>query len=211
MSNEQVITSLTPEQEALLQIYYEKYLKIALSTNETNKQKIEQTFKDFYKQQKLEEPVIIWEDSPIKGAKKAAALKYHPAGNSLPVDEVLKTLPVPTQAQIDELASQCSYGTFNAYWVSYYAFINDVLPVPKDPNIDTVKDITEEVGVYWMFKRAVVVTEKPIKICLKDSKLHSLDGKALEYRDGSGLYAVEGKIGPSILAILADSKLENVE
>lgn len=192
------INSLTPEQEALLPVYREQYREIGLSTRRTNRAKAEAAIKRAYKYLKFKEPEIVWEDNPFKGARKAA--------------ELLKGTTDVTKQEIADQASKASYGSFEAYWVSFYAFIGEQLPVKKDDLLDIVKDIVAECGVYWTFEDIVVLTDKPTEIQMKDGKLHNPTGKALAYEDGSGLYAYEGTRFSNLtelkLAGLMDNKKE---
>jgi hypothetical protein len=63
--------------------------------------------------------------------------------------------------------------------------------------------------VYWTFEDVVVLTEKPIKIMMKDKKLHNEDGLALEYKDGTGIFAIEGNVYPSLLEMTIQKSLNN--
>jgi hypothetical protein len=137
---------------------------------------------------KLPAPKFYWEDSPFKGNKKAAQLLYSKDN--------------PTEDEVREMTNHAQFGSFEAYWVSFYAFIGDNLPVEKDPLIDVMKELIKNVGVYWTFDEAVVATDKPVAIKLnKDGRLHNTEGMALEYKDGSGLYAIDGTIYGSLLEL----------
>ena len=178
------IDSLTDAQKAMIPKYVEEYRKIGLDTH-TDRPKAEEAVKRSYKYLKLETPEIFWRESPYEGAKLAAQMAK---GDENVTDEEIR-------AQATEL----SYGSFEAYWVSFYAFIAEQLPVEKDELIDIVKDIVKNCGAYWSFHGAVVLTPKPIAIHMKDQKLHNPDGLALEYPDGRGIFALEGVQHPSLL------------
>jgi hypothetical protein len=110
-----------------------------------------------------------------------------------------------TQEEIAEQASQASYGSFEAYWVSFYAFIAEQLPVKKDNLCEIVQGIVRNCGVYWTFEDVIVVTEKPVAIHMVDKKLHNETGLALEYKDGTGVFAVNGIRYPSLLDMTISS------
>lgn len=179
------IEKLTPEQEAKIPEYLEKYMQIGLSTKPSDRAAAEKAVTESYIYQKLKAPTFEWYDSPKQGARRAAEL----AEGTLDV----------TLDQIKDQASKASYGSFECYWVAFYDFIISELPVQKDPLIDIVKSIVMDCGVYWTFEDIVVMTEKPVKIMIKDNKLHNPDGLALEYKDGSGVFAVDGTRYPSLL------------
>lgn len=179
------IDKLTPSQEAKIPDYLKKYMEIGLSTTPSNRAAAEKAVTESYAYQKLAPPKFEWYDSPKQGARRAAEL-YEGTTNV-------------TIEQIKDQASKASYGSFEAYWVAFYDFIISELPVEKDPLIDIVKDIVKDCGVYWTFEDIVVMTEKPIAIHIHDNKLHNPDGLALEYKDGSGVFAVEGVRYASLL------------
>ena len=58
------IIQLTPEQEALIPVYREKWLKIALSTERIDREKAAEVIKDLYASLNREEPKIIFYESP---------------------------------------------------------------------------------------------------------------------------------------------------
>ena len=189
-----VIEKITKEQKAKIPEYLDQYLKIGLSTDPCNKAKAEKAVADSYKYQKKEVPRFVWMDSPEKGAILAAMLAK---GNR----DV-------TMEEIKQQVSKASYGSFEAYWVSTYAFIAEQLPVNKDELIDIAKEIVMNCGVYWTFEDVVILTEKPVAIHFdKDKKLHSSDGLALEYRDGSGVFAINGKRYASLLDMTINTEM----
>jgi hypothetical protein len=180
-----MIDKLTPEQEAKIPAYLDEYMRIGLSTEPCDKIKAEEAIARSYAYLKLPAPKFHWTSSPFAGAKLAA--------------QINKGSEDVTKEEISEMASKASYGSFEAYWVAFYAFIAEQLPVQKDELIDIVKDIIKNSGVYWTFKNNVVISEKPVAIHMKDKKLHNPDGLALEYPDGTGIFAIEGKSYPSLL------------
>lgn len=172
------ISKLTKEQEAMIPVYLERYRAVGLSTTPTDRPKAEAAIRAAYKYLKLKDPEILWAPSPFKGARMAA--------------ELVKGNSNVTKAEISEQASKASYGSFEAYWVSFYAFIGEQLPVKKDELLDIVKEIVADCGVYWTFEDTVVLTDKPVTINMVDGKLHKEDGRALEYSDGTGIFALNG-------------------
>lgn len=179
------IDKLTPEQEAKIPYYLDKYLEISMSVTPCDRAEAERAVTDSYLYQKLPPPKFEWYDSPKQGAKRAAQLA--------------EGTDNPTKDQIREQASKASYGSFESYWVAFYDFIVSELPVEKDALIDIVKRIVTNCGVYWTFEDVVVMTEKPTFIGFKDNKLHNDNGPAIAYKDGSGVFSSEGTPYPSLL------------
>ena len=65
----EIISELTPEQEALIPVYREKWRKIALSTERIDREKAAEAVKTAYTAIRKQEPEIIFCDSPYAGLK----------------------------------------------------------------------------------------------------------------------------------------------
>lgn len=177
---------LTPEQEAMIPVYVEEYLKIGMSTAPTDRPKAEAAIIAAYRYLRSidpesplsDNPTIFWEESPFKGAKKAAELA---AGTT-----------AVTKEMISDQASRASYGALESYWVSFYAFIVEQLPGKKDDLLPIIKSLIQELGAHWSFEDCVVLTPKPCKIQFLGEVISCLDGPAILYPDGEGIYALDG-------------------
>jgi len=159
------IDSLTPEQEALLDVYCKKFLKIGLST-ETDTVKAEKAFKALYKQQGLEEPEVRWFDSPLS-AKRAAK-----------------------EAGVTNLSFGWE-GSFDAGYAAFYSYVREVLNCVEETNpLLPVFDIIESCGPSIECDKVVFASKKPIEIWTDDAgELHSETGPAFKYSDAfQGFY-----------------------
>jgi hypothetical protein len=184
-----MITELTKEQEEKIPVYLDKYLKIGMSTEQSSKEDAESAIIRSYEYMGRPKPEIIWTSSPLEGAKVALKL--------------LVGDKKPTKEDISSVVSSASYGSFEAYWVSFYSFAFYELGVAKDELIDIVNDIVKHCGVYWTFEDTVVLTPKPTKIYVnEDGALNNTEGLALEYPDGWGIYAINGEIQKSLSDVL---------
>jgi len=193
MSKQKIIDSLTPEQEAQIPVYADKFRAIGMSTGPTDRAAAENAIRRSYKylaasQSLSTDPEFVWADSPMAGAVLAA---QHAKG-SLDV----------TQEEVRAQAEQASYGSFEAYWVSVYAFIGEQLPVEKDELLDIVINIVKNCGVYWTFTDLVVLTPKPTEIHMENEKLHNVNGPAMSYPDGSAIYALNGERKESLVEVI---------
>lgn len=195
------IDKLTPEQEALIPKYVEEYRAIGLDTKTTDRQKAEAAICLAFRYMQAKKlipdkgvPEFIWTTNPFKAATLAA---QHAKGDT---DVTIE--------EVRDQANYAAYGSFEAYWVVLYAFIAEQLPVEKDNLIDIVKDIIAEAGLYWTFEDLVVICPKPSAIHMKDGKLHNLEGHALQYADGTGLYAVEGNCKNSLMEVVFAARNE---
>ena len=187
-----LIEKLTEEQKKQIPVYLERYRQIGLSTEPTDRAKAEAavTASRLYLKQSV--PKYVWAKDPFEGAVLAA--------------QTLKGSLNVTPEEVKEQASKASYGSFEAYWISFYAFIAEQLPVQKDNLIDIVKEIVTHCGVYWSFEDTVIMSPKPSAIHMKDKKLHNPDGFALEYASGRGVVALEGKRYSSLLEATIQNK-----
>lgn len=199
MSNKKVIDQLTPDQAALLPMYYERFKQIGLSTAPTDRGAAEAAVRraHLYLSKAgscAANPEIIWADSPMKGAILAA--QYAKGDTNVTNEEV--------RAQ----AAMASYGSFEAYWVSVYSFIAEQLDVEKDELADIALDIVTHCGVYWTFEKLIILTPKPVSISMHNEKLHSTTGMALQYENGDGLYAINGDLKNSLMEAAISSRNE---
>lgn len=69
-----LIEKLTPEQEALIPVYREKWRAIALSTEPINRQKATEAVKTAYAAIGKQEPAIVFVDSPFSALRHVASL-----------------------------------------------------------------------------------------------------------------------------------------
>jgi hypothetical protein len=180
------ITKLTPEQELAVEEYYQKGLKIGWSTEPSNRAKAEEGMNEIYDKLGKPRPVYVWVDSP------AAAQKYI----------------LDNKAEWVGMAG-CE-GQFEAYWVIFYDLCRNVLiqDLPdSDGNIHRVAvEYTEDDNKHldaWMklldtgpcfpYTEECVMTERAIVAKHDDQfRLHSEDGPALLYRDGTAIYSLNG-------------------
>ncbi len=154
------IQELTPEQEALLDVYYDRYIKVGLSCD-TKKEKAEAAIKALYKQEGYAEPEIRWFGSPL-GAKKGAK-----------------------EAGVSDTSFGWE-GSFNAGDGAFYAYIREVLGCKEETEeFLPVFDIIDSCGPMVMCDTTVFVSEKPQFIFTDDNgELHNESGPAFSYSDG---------------------------
>lgn len=204
------IDKLTPAQEAKIPAYLDKYMKIGLSTERSDRPKAEAAIRDLYKQMGYGDiKQFHWYDNPLTGCEMAAkCAKLDPSLAKLD-DAFERAMPIPvTRAELADQASKASYGSFEAYWVAFYDFVQTELPVPPHPLVDICKNIVLDCGVFWTFEGHVIITEKPKAIRVKDNKLHSEDDlPAIEYYDGTAIYAKDGKVFSSLMEMKMAEKL----
>lgn len=159
---------LTPEQEAEMPLYVEKWTNIGLSTEPTNRKAAEKGAKLAYELAGLTPPKkITWFESPLAGAVYAAKkLDQH----SFP---------------------QAIYGNHEAGWLSFYDFLEDH---GIDCNIvEGVKQVALNAGWWWALSDEIVMTDRPVELHLdNEGRLHNQTGPSIKYADGFALYNWHG-------------------
>ena len=65
------------------------------------------------------------------------------------------------------------------------------------PFLSAAFDVARSAGLWWPFENAVIFSERPAELHFNDQQLlHNAEGAALVYRDGSTVYAWNGKAAP---------------
>ena len=108
---------------------------------------------------------------------------------------------------------------------SFISFLTEVCGLELNKDIqeraEAYQKVCESVNHIWPNKGFVMVCARPIKILRNvNGRLHSEEGKAIEYSDGWGLYVLHGvrmdkelheKIVRKLLSFEEIMKLENIE
>ena len=94
--------------------------------------------------------------------------------------------------QVGDQVYRAAYGAQDMGWVAWFRAMQAIgVNLPK--SADTIAAVSENVGWWWPFENAVIVTERPCVIKFDGEKrLHCETGPAVEYRDGFGVYAWRG-------------------
>lgn len=179
------IDKLTPEQESLMDVYRDKWLKIGLSTEPSNKPLAENALNRAYKSAGLTPPKqIIWTTSPLAGLLIVNILKDEKLVNKILKDlnskkkmklgssvwgsvrssvrssvwgSVESSVWGSVTQNLQKIIQDAIYGQQDASWLSFYDYFREVCK-------------------------------------LQDGKIHCTNGPAILYKDGFSVYAINGKI-----------------
>jgi hypothetical protein len=178
------IEKLTPEQEAKLDDYRDKWLAIGLSTEETDVELAEAAMDKVYECAGLPAPENkIWAKNPYEGAVLAAQLaKYGEIkeGNQLSKSEITNQL------------SQAGYGNHDASWISFYDFFQEEVGIDLH-QVNGLIELAKHCGWWWPFDTTVVMTPKATHLAMDDQgRLHAENQAALSFADGWSIYAWHG-------------------
>lgn len=200
---------LTPDQEARVPVIRDKWQNIGFSFGPTDRKKAESYVDSIYRAANLEPPKqIYWAKSPLTGSIIAATL-YAKEGqlSTRTKNLVLKNCEEKTGENLDafipkkhhtvfqglirDLLSHCGYGTHDACWLCLYDY-----HMPYKPELEVMQpliDFSQEVGWWWAFDEAIVISDRPQYLCYDDEyRLHHDSRAAISYSDGFGLYLWHG-------------------
>lgn len=104
-----MIAELTPEQEALIPVYLEKWRSIALSTEPIDRQKADEAVKAVYEIIGEQEPLIVFFDSPYSALTHKESLHIKQVGKKLKsavINKLWKPLEIQLGEQVDSQLKQ---------------------------------------------------------------------------------------------------------
>ena len=201
-----MITALTLEQEALIPIKREEWLKVGLSTQPADRDKAEQGVRLAYEAAGLNPPEqMIWVDSPLAGCYAASLLaKVRDQVRDQVWDQVRDQVRAQVRAQVggqveDQIRGQVEdqiwaavHGQHQASYLAFCDFFVDALPGTIKP-LQGILQVARSAGWWWPFENAVVISERPVELHLDPKgRLHNTEGMALQYPDGFGIWAIHG-------------------
>lgn len=167
------IQSLTPEQEAKLPFYREKWIKIGLATGPADFDKAREALKAAYRVAGLEPPpdnMFLHMQSPVE------AVKYEREHGMGGLEGLM-------------------YGNASAGWLSFYDVMDDLIGVDCSI-LHPLMELALHAGWCWVYDDRAIITDRPDVIKLDDAgNLHCEDGPAIQYK-GYDLFAINGVVVP---------------
>lgn len=163
---------LTKEQEERLDEYHDKWLKIGLSTEPINEERVKAAVKLVYECAGLEQPKlgVVFVGSPFE------AIDYMKDKHN----EVPST-------------SDFFWGQHEASSMGFYEFFRDVIGVEGLERINGLIEAAKECGWCLFYDELAVVCSRLSRLEMDEQeRLHSMDGPAAAYPNGDALYAVHG-------------------
>ena len=190
-----MIEQLTPEQEAQLSIYREKWIDIGLSTGKCDFERAKGLITTMYTNAGLEPPKEWHYSTSPKATLKLCKDLYN----------------------LDDPVS--GYGCHDAGWLSFYDYCKQVLGLDCCDPLLPHMELATCAGWYTPYDDFCVIEDKPSFVKFDDqNRLHCEDGPAIGYEDGFGVYALQGTRIPSWCITEFDSltpekidAMENIE
>lgn len=161
------IDKLTPEQEAQLEVYRDKWIKIGLSTDRIDPAQAEEAVKLMYKCGGLNPPDrIVFANGPLHA-------KTFLGDNSV--------------------TYSCVYGSHEASWLSFYDFMQNEVGIDFEGKLDGLWAVAKTCGWVSCYDTLAVIQDRPTVIKMDDdNRLHCENGPAILYADGFAVYSWHG-------------------
>ena len=172
LTNDAKVENISPEQEATLPGYVEKWVNKARTTEPIDQIETAKWVGRAYQVAGLEVPEIIYCVSP----KEAAAEIEKRGGDK-------------------SLVYQASFkGNHESYWVSYYDCLCELFGITSALEVIPQVEIAKHGGWVVLTDEVAVMIERPSELHFnEDFELHNTDGMACKWPDGFGFYTWNGK------------------
>lgn len=163
---------LTPEQEAQVEDWGNKWLNIGLSTEQSSDEDYAECFK-------------VVQQLYLDSGETDIPLDYKVVDSPMGIYEICKN---------KSFMSDSCYGSFEASWLSYYTFARDVLGVELDKRLEHFVFLSNHVSVYYLHEetKTVLFSKKPTEIHMQGDVLHNEKGPAIKFLDGFSIWAING-------------------
>lgn len=166
------IEQLTPEQEAQIAVYREKWIAKLLPTEPHPIEVIEATTKAVYKLSGLKEPEVVVVDSPKE------------------IQDYLNKR-LGTKDKFYPYSYYINASDFG--WLAFYEYCRDVLGVVDNPDLQTIIDASSVSFAQVQLEDLCVVSRHPKNVKRDEAgRMQSFDGPAVEFANGYKQYYVRG-------------------
>jgi len=160
----------------------DKWIAIGLSCEPINKRVANKAIHKLYEVAGLAKPKILWAQSPLSGARKAAQLRH--GRKRVSSSEVRQ-----------ELSNAC-YGQHDVHSLAQLDAFTGVIDEVEEAR--PLMDVASSVGWFYPYDTVCICTERPQLVKLDDEGLlHCEDGPAVRYSDGLSVYSWHGTSIPA--------------
>lgn len=171
----QKIDKLTAEQEALMPVYKDKWIKIGLATGPVDFENAKAAAIKAYELAGLAKPT-----------------RFYVADGPIHAIEIIKGLA--PELKVEDIFTEMLYGNHEAAWLSFYDYAREVLKVKECDTLEGLFDIAKCSGWLSCYEDTVVFQSRPSIIALDDEdRLHSSTGPAIAYPDETEIYCWHGQ------------------
>lgn len=210
-------TKLTADQEAALPLYRDKWIDIGLDTSPINHTRAIDAVKLAYRLADQPEPKhFLFADGPLEAMRFLSVAPYvtltkddfdrlTAAGVMALTDEIRKCVKANfAKVEKPKLEWPATYGQHGAGYLSFYDFFADHFGLAEQSK--GLREIGKECGWVWMFAELVIIASKPIRVTTNArGQLHNEKKAAIEYADGTRVYAFNGVVLPEKWVVERDT------
>ena len=173
----ELITHLTPDQEARKLDYVQEWTDIGLCTEPADREAAEAAIALMYRCGGLAPPEkIVWCDSPLSMSLTAAILSHN------------------VEPSVRAGVGDSVYGQHEAAWLSFYAYYREVCGLHKETEpMEGLSALARSAGWCLPYSNVAFVSERHTTLRRDErSRLHAEDGPAVAYPDGWSIWAWHG-------------------
>jgi len=172
------IDKLTPEQEALIPVYRDKWIAIGKSCEPCDLEQSKHFARLAYAAAGLECPEKFYlVDSPMAAAKLEVNLR----GEN------------PNATNLQTAINNQVFGYHEAGWLSYYEFMLEVVGIKECEKLEGLIGLAKNCGWWSPYDDCVIFQHRHSELHTDDNfRLHNESGPAVRYRDGYSVWAIDG-------------------
>lgn len=170
---QKMIESLTPDQEAQISVYADKWTQIGLMCGPADRAEAVKYATIAYQKAGLAPPdEFYFVRSPLEAVRKIRSL---------------------TKESATTIIGQQLYGNQDACWLSYYEYFWQVLGIEECNILEGLIGLAKHAGWWHAYDKFAVIQDRPMYIKQnEEGNLHCTDGPAVEYSDGMKVWCIEG-------------------
>lgn len=137
-------------------------------------------------------------------------LVWSPAGERELYDQIKRVFEKCAQtskedikASIQTSVRESFWGQHEVFWIAYYRYCESVLGIQYDSESTEIlahhERIARSAMWWWPYEGYCIVCDRPASVNMRNGRLHNETGGAILFRDGWGVYAIDGVHVPSWL------------
>jgi len=209
------ITELTPEQQAKMPEYVDKWIGIGTNTDRLDPEKTRKTIDGYRKLIGMEVDVpLLVVKNPIEGWVASTLAVQGVAYSDILTEMSAVFNGNPKKRKIPKATLPWQSGSFFASSFSFYDYMFEVVGVELTSELWArykTWEATAQLGCIYPLESMTIVSEKPLEIHLNEARvLHRDGGPALVY-DGLGDFKIYSLNGVDVPQWLAETDAENLD
>lgn len=192
------LAELSPEQEALLPVVRDEWLTHGFSTAPADRRAAEEGMRAAYREAKLAPPpIVVWLDSPLRGAFGAWWLSEILTTIDQVRGQVRGQVGDQVRGQVwDQVRGQVNRAFWGQHetWLSFFDYFRRAAPGIVGPErLTGLTVVARSAGWCWLFRGGVIFIERPTELHRDaQGRLHNEHAMAIRYPDDWGFWAIHG-------------------